>query len=563
VIGEGAVPDLLPLIAATPFPLYLSDWFTDPDHDSLTFGAHSSQVEVLDVSLDGSDLTLTPLRPGDAWITVSADDGHNLPLEVSFRVLVHPQPHRLADGEFTFAHWDPEAPQGEYPDHMLFVQTDTNDPGLDTPLLFPYFIPDEDYHPDDSETIGFPYNNTQGTRLNGLGADGIALINTGEERDLGGVLLALDTRELDDWNVSWTAATIEPNPRTYGLRLQYRVGVDGPFLDVLAGGAPVEYVAASVPETVTFEPMRLPGQALNQEYVQLLWRFHLVDGVGESSSQLRLDDMVIATFSVGPRDPILVWPDLQPINYCAALSEQELNAVADAPGAFAYRPPAGTRLPVGSHVIDAIFTPDDPIAYHASMMSVVLQVDPVPLIVRAEYSSRSYGDDNPPFTYVVEGLVCDDPSDVVSGVILRTQANAQSPAGHYPINAEGGVASNYSVSHYGGLLTVLPAVPIISWFDPPPVVHGTALSEEQLNAEVNLPGTLSYQPPLGDVLPSGLHSLQVTFTPDDQLNYTTATAQVELTVLPAPPIITEHPASQIILRGNTIAFMVEAHGPDP
>jgi heparosan-N-sulfate-glucuronate 5-epimerase len=562
VLDGGAVPDLLPLSAGTRVRLPLLDWFTDPDHDPLTFAAHSSQEDLLDLSLVLAELTLNPLRPGDAWITVSADDGHNPPLATSFRVLVYPQPHRLADGEFTFGHWDPGMPQGEYPEHMLFVQSDVNDPGLDTPLVFPYFIPEEDYHPDDSGTIGFPYNNTQGTRLNGLGVEGISLTNAGEKRNLGGVLLALDTREVDDWNVRWNAATIGPDPGDYGLRLQYRVGMEGPFLDVVVGGEPVEYIAASGPEAVTLEPMRLPGQALGQEHVQLLWRFHRMDGVG-AQSQLRLDDIVVATFSVGPRDPVLVWPDPEPVRYGTALDDQQLNAVANVAGAFAYRPPVGTRFPVGVHRIDATFTPDDPIGYNLLTTSVALRVEPAPLVVRAEYCSRRYGEDNPPFSYVVDGLVCDDSREVVTGVVLRTQAGPQSPVGHYPINAEGGVALNYSVSHYGGLLTVLPGVPGVLWLDPAPVVYGTALSEEQLNAEVDLPGLISYQPPLGAVLPSGLHLLQMTFTPDDSLNYTSLTAQVELTVLEALPGITRHPASQIILRGNSVLLTVDVGGPGP
>ena len=51
-----------------------------------------------------------------------------------------------------------------------------------------------------------------------------------------------------------------------------------------------------------------------------------------------------------------------------------------------------------------------------------------------------------------------------------------------------------------------------------------------------MPGTFAYSPAAGTVLETGTATLTVTFTPDDETRYTTATASRELVVsAPAPP----------------------------
>ena len=77
-------------------------------------------------------------------------------------------------------------------------------------LLYPYAIPASDYATADAGNIGFPYRNTSRTRINGLGDDGISFINTGRGRDLGGALVALDTRNITDAKISFAAATCKP-----------------------------------------------------------------------------------------------------------------------------------------------------------------------------------------------------------------------------------------------------------------------------------------------------------------------------------------------------------------
>lgn len=295
-----AVPPLQEVVeAADPVLINLADVFSDPDADPLTYGFQVARPWVASATVVGSILTLTPQARGDTHITITADDGHNPAVATSFRVLVYPEAHVLATGAYEFGAWDPDMPEYAYPAHMLFLQSDRTDPVLNTPLLYPYYIPHDDYHDDDLGTLGFPYNNTRRTRLNGLGPAGISFINTGFDRDLGGALLAVNTVGLEEVPVAWVAGTVLRNSRLYALRLQYRVGSTGPFVDVLADGQPVEYLAGADGDVQGSGPVTLPGAALDQPYVQLLWRYYHVSGSSGPRAELRLDDLRVG-FSAPP-----------------------------------------------------------------------------------------------------------------------------------------------------------------------------------------------------------------------------------------------------------------------
>lgn len=297
--GTNLPPQLLGPIPFTetiedsPTQLDLSSHFTDPDEDALTFTAQADKPFVVQTSVTGDTLTLTPLYRGDAVITVSADDGRNPPVETTFRVLVYPTAHPLRMGMFSFGEWSPEYPECTFPDGILFLQSDVTDPELGQAMEYAYFIPHDDYHADDQDKIGYPYMTTGRTRLNGLDEDGIAFINTGRGRDLGGALTAVDTTGIDGVDISWLAGTILENYRRYAIRLQYRVGIDGPFIDVLDNGQPVEYVVQTDGDTQDFGPIELPAEAIDQPYVQLLWRYYYIDVTSGARAQLRLDNITV------------------------------------------------------------------------------------------------------------------------------------------------------------------------------------------------------------------------------------------------------------------------------
>lgn len=289
----GSIPLQRAIEQGEPVVLDLNEWFTDPDNDPLVFTAAADPAGTAHLTITNGNLRLDPLQRGDAVITVSADDGDHPPVSTPFRLLVYPAPHRLATGPYSFTSWDADLPERVYPPHMLFLQTDQSDTALDSPLDFAYYIPHDQYHANDQGTIGFPYNNTGRSRITGLGEDGIAFINTGQNRDLGGAVLALDTRWLDSGSVDWLAGTVTPNSRVYAIRLQYRVGIDGPFVDWLDDQTNViEYVRNDLAGHAQSMPAAsLPTEALDAPYVQVLWRYHRVSGSSGPRAELRLDDI--------------------------------------------------------------------------------------------------------------------------------------------------------------------------------------------------------------------------------------------------------------------------------
>ncbi len=86
-------------------------------------------------------------------------------------------------------------------------------------------------------------------------------------------------------------------------------------------------------------------------------------------------------------------------------------------------------------------------------------------------------------------------------------------------------------------IVVARATPALSWPTPAGIIYGTALSDAQLNASASVPGRFDYSPAPGEVLPAGMHTLSVTFTPADSANCAAAHACVSLNVARATSVI--------------------------
>ena len=68
--------------------LQLSDYFTDPDGDNLTYSATSSNPAVVGLSVSGSTVTVSAITQGSATATVTATDPGGLSASQSFEVTV-------------------------------------------------------------------------------------------------------------------------------------------------------------------------------------------------------------------------------------------------------------------------------------------------------------------------------------------------------------------------------------------------------------------------------------------------------------------------------------------
>lgn len=274
--------------------------FTDPDGDSLSFALEVGQGEAAQFILQDNGLYIEPVKAGAAEATIFASDGFNSPVPLHIEVLVHPEAAIVSPfSGFGFTAWAADEPEFNYPDHMLFLQGNTPDPGLHTPMPYAYHIPLEDYHEDDLGSAGFPYNNSSRSRINGLGEDGISFINTGRTRDVGAALVAVNLSLIQEpVFAAWVAGTIMPNSREYRIRLQYRRGIEDDWQDLLIGGEPVEYMRNPIPfHEAYFSMVPLPETLLGEAYVQLMWKYYftgeqIIPEVG-TRAELRLDNIVV------------------------------------------------------------------------------------------------------------------------------------------------------------------------------------------------------------------------------------------------------------------------------
>jgi hypothetical protein len=225
---------------------------------------------------------------------------------------MNPPAHALAEADYEFTSWEPDRVEGEFPPNMLFQQSRMDDPTLHIDMTDPYYIPytnaqNNEYHANDQDKIGKVYGLTGRTRIEGLGEDGIAFINTGRKRDLGAAVLALDTRECGPVHIDWTAQTLQANSRVYHIRLQYRVGLQGEWTDMTdAGGRIADYQRDNSGVETTFGSIPLPVDALDQPYIQLRWKYYYtglrLDPEDGSRDKLRLDDIRIRQVSSHTED---------------------------------------------------------------------------------------------------------------------------------------------------------------------------------------------------------------------------------------------------------------------
>ncbi len=218
----------------------------------------------------------------------------------------------------------------------------------------------------------------------------------------------------------------------------------------------------------------------------------------------------------------LTWDTPASITYGTPLSSAQLDAaVLDGrSGTFTYAPPAGTVLPAGDgQELTVSFTPTD-LADPPLTATVAIQVRRAPLALEIESITRTFGEANPSFTASYTGFVNNDTeADLSATPTLSTAATSSSPPGTYPITASGTFDPNYDITVANGTLTIVNDSSIeITWPPPASIVYGTPLTPTELSASVTngIPGTFTYTPAIGTVLNAGNHTLNLTFTPEDQ-----------------------------------------------
>lgn len=229
-----------------------------------------------------------------------------------FGQLSYPTPYDLTLGTYSFTDWIASNPAGTYPPSMIFHRSGTQDPLLSTEMTTNYTS---------------AYNLTSGSRINGLGANGISFVNTSSNGNLGAAVLAINTTNRTNIQVTWTGGFVKilgTTSREYRIILQYKIGDSGTFQNVTDQfGNPIEYVYNEYvnhpnptilpPHSSTFT-VTLPPEVEDQPVVYLRWKYYFLGSGSGNRPELRIDDIYVQSeSSVGGGTKLLI-SNINPTN---------------------------------------------------------------------------------------------------------------------------------------------------------------------------------------------------------------------------------------------------------
>ena len=302
-------------------------------------------------------------------------------------------------------------------------------------------------------------------------------------------------------SITWNSpATIQYGAALSDVELDATAGVPGSFVYSPAAGTLLQ--AGTQKLTVTFTPSDTVTYKTVTSSVQLM---------------------------VTPATPVITWAPLSPIQEGRALGAAQLNATANVPGTLSYSPAMGTVLPAGTQQLTATFTPSDTTDYKPitaqDSLTITAAAPSAPAITWNTPASIQYGT-------ALSNVQLDATASVPGNFIYSPAAGTVLHAGSQKLTAIFTPAdtTNYPAMTATVQVTVSQATSAISWTALAPIHQGAALSGVQLDATANVPGTFSYTPAAGTVLPVGTQQLTVTFTPSDATDYTSAMTLNALTV---------------------------------
>jgi 6-phosphogluconolactonase (cycloisomerase 2 family) len=221
-----------------------------------------------------------------------------------------------------------------------------------------------------------------------------------------------------------------------------------------------------------------------------------------------------------------------------------------------YSSPATPGSPVGTYpIVPTFIDPANVLGnYNLIATNGTLTVNPAPLSVTADSTSRFYGDPNPVFTGTIVGI---KNGDAITAT-YSSSANAASPVGTYPIVANlidlTGKLSNYTVTKTDGVLTITPAPLTVTaanasrlYGDPNPVFTGTIVgikNADAITATYSSPATVTSDVGTYPIIPALVD-------PTLKLgNYAVTSINGVLTITPTPLAFTVANASRVYGNPN-------------
>jgi hypothetical protein len=129
--------------------------------------------------------------------------------------------------------------------------------------------------------------------------------------------------------------------------------------------------------------------------------------------------------------------------------------------------------------------------------------------------------------------------------------------------------SLYNLSNFVAPVTTdvidIQALTTVTWPTPASIYYGTPLSSTQLDATASAPGTFVYNPAAGTILPVGVDTLNVTFTPTDPTSYVGATGSTTITVLQDTTVtnVTSSPNPSTVGQSVTFTATIVGNAASP
>ncbi len=247
--------------------------------------------------------------------------------------------------------------------------------------------------------------------------------------------------------------------------------------------------------------------------------------------------------------PSITWREPALMLSGSALGENELNASASVPGTFEYSPAAGEVLAEGRHTLTVTFAPNDDRNYTVAEAAVeITVVSATPEITWLMPDAITYG-------VRLSGIQLNAKVNAPGTLTYNPGSGALLAAGEHTLSVTytPEASTKYLPTSSAVLLTVAKMTPSVTWSAPERIRHGTALNRVQLNATATVPGTFTYTPRRGEVLPPGMHTLSAIFAPADTFNYTVVEATVDLEVSEISPTMITWPKPAPIPYGTQLS----------
>jgi hypothetical protein len=225
--------------------------------------------------------------------------------------VTNPSPYLLSNGNWTLTGWNSAVPSGSYPGNGATgadVTTGVVAGIASANMTFQWFANEQTAVPTGNAGSDYacPYNLGSRPRVNGVGANGFAFINTGSSqfndcnsgaasnKFTGAALLALNTTGMQNIQVSWTGGTITvsdgtPIPRSYTIQLQYRVGVSGSFTNLSSS-----YTTGTAGSSSAIPAVTLPAACENAAVVHLRWVYYQNNAGSGTRPQMRVDEILVS-----------------------------------------------------------------------------------------------------------------------------------------------------------------------------------------------------------------------------------------------------------------------------